>query len=336
MNLSIVDISPVSEGETRTEALHNTIKLAQHAEDFGYSKFWLAEHHASASVAGRAPEIMIAAVAANTKRMTIGSGSVLLNHYSAFKVAEVFSTLEEIYPGRIDLGIGRATTGTIGDLALQQDRSKQFHSNSNEQIIEILAWLDHSFPDDHAFSQIPIYSVDSKPNTFLLGSSNWSSDAAAILGLRYVFAGFINQAGAKSITENYIRKFKPSESSVGVQKPELILSVHAVAADTEQEARELLAPVTLMYQNLRKGKLNEKLFYPNKAIKELGYTPEIQLYDTKTQLIPKFVAGTQGMVLQQLQDIAKDYGVTEFVIQDMITDFEARVHSYKLLSNFID
>lgn len=335
MNLSIVDISPVSEGETRTNALHNTIKLAQNAEDFGFSKFWLAEHHASASVAGRAPEVMIAAVAANTKRMTIGSGSVLLNHYSAFKVAEVFSTLEEIYPGRIDLGIGRATTGTIGDLALQQDRSKQFQSNSNEQIIEILAWLDHSFPNDHAFSQIPIYSVDSKPNTFLLGSSSWSSDAAAILGLRYVFAGFINQAGAKSITESYIRKFKPSESSVGVQKPELILSVHAVAADTEMEARKLLAPVTLMYHNLRKGKLNEKLKHPEQAIEELGYTPEIQLYDSSAKLIPKFVAGTQDMVLQQLHDIAKDYGVTEFVIQDMITDFDARVHSYKLLSDFI-
>jgi len=171
MKLSIVDISPVSGEMTKTQALHNTIKLAQKAEELGYTRFWVAEHHSSAAVGGRAPEILIAAIAARTKSILVGSGSVLLNHYSSYKVAEVFSTLEEIYPNRIDLGIGRATTGPVSDYALQQDRSKRFQSNSNEQLVEILAWFENSFPSDHAFSTIPIASIESKPNTYLLGSS---------------------------------------------------------------------------------------------------------------------------------------------------------------------
>ncbi|MFA5667954.1 MAG: MsnO8 family LLM class oxidoreductase [Balneolaceae bacterium] len=336
MKLSIVDISPVSEGVTRTQALHNTIKLAQKAEELGYTRFWVAEHHSAASVAGRAPEIMIAAIAAKTKSILVGSGSVLLNHYSSYKVAEVFSTLEEIYPNRIDLGIGRATTGPISDIALQQDRSKRFHSNSNEQLAELLAWLENSFPSDHAFSTIPIYSVESKPNAYLLGSSIWSSDAAALLGLRYVFAGFINQLGAPSITENYFKKFNPSTAATSVETPELIMSVHAVCADTEMEARRLLAPVTYMYKNLGKGKLDEKLFHPENAIELLGYIPELVKYDPETKLIPKFIAGTQEMVKEQLDQIAKDYNVEEFIIQDVITDFDARLHSYELLSEFIE
>lgn len=190
MRLSIVDISVVPPAGSRTDAFRQSIELAQHAEHWGYERYWVAEHHGSPSVAGRAPEVLIAAIAA---RIRVGSGSVLLNHYSPFKVAEVFCTLNELYPGRIDLGAGRATTGPVTDMALQQDRSRSFRADSNQQIVELVAWLEGGFPEDHSFAQHPVHTIASLPELHLLGSSPWSASAAAQLGLRYVFAGFINQ-----------------------------------------------------------------------------------------------------------------------------------------------
>src|SRR5690606_15978907 len=193
MKLSIVDVSTVIPGESRHDALQHSIELARHAERLGFERIWVAEHHGTASIAGRAPEVLIAAIAAHTTTIRVGSGSVLLNHYSPFKVAEVFCTLHELYPGRIDLGAGRATTGPILDFALQQDRSRQWQSNSDQQIAELVAWLNNSFPENHPFSQSPIHTLRPGPRLHLLGSSAWSASAAAALGLRYVFAGFINQ-----------------------------------------------------------------------------------------------------------------------------------------------
>src|SRR5690606_814196 len=250
MKLSIVDVSPVGPGQDRHQALMQSIALAQLAEKWQYSRYWVAEHHGAASVAGRAPEILIGAIAAHTKKIPVGSGSVLLNHYSPLKVAEVFCTLNELYPGRIELGAGRATTGKVLDYALQQDRSKKFYGDSNQQIAELVAWLDDNFPEKHPFAETPIQTLDSRPPLYLLGSSGWSAAAAATLGLRYVFAGFINQQGAMEITQTYREHFKPSTEPSGVLKPELILSVHAVCADTEEEARRQLAPVQLMYRYL--------------------------------------------------------------------------------------
>src|SRR5690606_39591017 len=122
------------------------------AEAWGYERSWVAGHHGSPSVAGRAPEVLIATLAASTSTIRLGSGSVLLNHYSAFKVAEVFCTLNELFPGRIDLGAGRATTGPITDFALQQDRSRPYRADSDQQIDELVAWLEHGFPPNHPFA----------------------------------------------------------------------------------------------------------------------------------------------------------------------------------------
>src|SRR5690606_29461685 len=146
-----------------------------------------------------------------------------LNHYSPFKVAEVFCTLHELYPGRIDLGAGRATTGPILDFALQQDRSRQWQSNSDQQIAELVAWLNNSFPENHPFSQSPIHTLRPGPRLHLLGSSAWSASAAAALGLRYVFAGFINQSQALGIVNRYRSNFKPAVGDAAVDKPEVIL-----------------------------------------------------------------------------------------------------------------
>lgn len=335
MKLSIVDVSPVAPGETRTDALKNSIQLAQKAEEWGYTRVWYAEHHGGKFIAGRAPEILISAVAANTKTIRVGSGSVLLNHYSPFKVAEVFCTLNELYPGRIDLGAGRATTGPVTDFALQQEREKQVQADSNQQLLELVHWLDDSFPEAHPFSKAPIHTLKDKPDLHLLGSSSWSASAAAQLGLRYVFAGFINQPGAAQIIQSYRDNFKPGKGPCGIKKPEVILSVHVVCTDTEEEARKQLAPVTIMYKNLSAGRLDIDLPMPDEAVKQLGYLPEIEKYVAGSLLPPKFVAGNFESVQKQLKDLAMDFDLEEIIIQDMLIDFRARLRSYEMISLMI-
>lgn len=336
MKLSIVDLSTVLPGETRHDAMMHSIEVAQKAESLGFTRVWFAEHHGAGFVAGRAPEVLIAAVAGHTKSIRLGSGSVLLNHYSAFKVAEVFCTLNELYPGRIDLGAGRATTGPVTDYALQQDRSKQFQSDSNQQIAELVAWLDDSFPDDHPFAKSPIKTIDSKPQLYLLGSSAWSATASAALGLRYVLAGFINQRNPYELLQTYRSGFQPAEGASGVATPEAILSIHVVCADSEEEARRLLAPVNIMYRNLSLGIIDGVLPTSEEAVKELGALPTLEKYKAGTYALPKFIGGDVDSVRQQLNDIAKDFGVQEIMIQDMMTDHQARLHSYELLAGMIE
>lgn len=333
MKLSIVDLSTVIPGETRHDALMNSIEVAQHIEKLGFERIWVAEHHGSGSIAGRAPEVLIAAIAANTSTIRVGSGSVLLNHYSPFKVVEVFCTLNELYPGRIDLGAGRATTGPVTDFALQQVRDRQFQSDSDQQIVELVAWLDDSFPTDHPFSKSPIHTIDSLPELHVLGSSAWSAAAAAGLGLRYVFAGFINQRGAKEILTSYRNNFQASDGKSGIQSPEAILAVHVVCADTEEEAQRQIAPVNVMYRNLSKGIIDVPLPTPDEAIQELGHLPKLEKYVSKSGVPPKFIAGTAEQVHEQLTQLTEDLSIDEIIVQDMMTDHQARLHSYDLLAS---
>src|SRR5690606_210549 len=323
MKLSIIDVSTVAPNETRTEALMHSIELAQKAEKQGYERFWVAEHHGAGFIAGRAPEVLIAAIAANTSTIKVGSGAVLLIHYSVFKVAEVYCTLNELYPGRIDLGAGRATTGPVTDYALQQDRSDRFQSDSDQQIVELVAWLDKGFPSNHPFAETPIHTIDSLPELHLLGSSPWSGNAASQLGLRYVMSGFINQRGSYQIIDSYRKNFKPSTGPSGVTAPEVILAVHAVCADTVEEARLQLAPVHVMYRNLSKGNLNFPLPTPEEAIEQLGGIPELEIYVPGSRILPRFVGGTFDMAKEQFENIARDFEVEEIMIQDMIVDYQA-------------
>jgi luciferase family oxidoreductase group 1 len=343
MKLSLLELSVVPPGGTRHDAFRNGIEIAQAAEEWGYERIWVAEHHGSASIAGRAPEVLIAAIAAETSSIRVGSGSVLLNHYSALKVAEVFCTLNEFYPGRIDLGAGRATTGPVLDLALQQDRSRPFRADSDEQIAELVAWLEDSFPDDHPFSRFPLHTVESLPELYLLGSSPWSAAAAARLGLRYVFAGFINQQGAPGILESYYSNFVPGRGAgraavpgpVRVGRPEAILSVHVVCAETEDEARRQLAPVHVLYQNLARGDLRSPLPDPDTAVAQLGGLPDLERYRPGSGVPPRFIGGTPDQVGEQLGELMADLALEEIIIQDLLTDHEARLRSYELLAPLI-
>ena len=211
--LSVLDQSPISAGSTGAQALANTIDLARLADRLGYRRYWVAEHHGGPMLAGPSPEALIGPIASATERIRVGSGGVMLPHYSPFKVAETFSLLAGLYPGRIDLGLGRAAgTDPLTTFALQRDRRQGSPDDFPEQLAELLAHLEDRLPPDHPFARLPA-SLPGRPESpvpWLLGSSPQSALWAAELGLPYAFADFINPRGAE-IARTYLERFEPSQ-----------------------------------------------------------------------------------------------------------------------------
>jgi luciferase family oxidoreductase group 1 len=219
MILSVLDQSPIAEGSTAGDARRNTIDLARWAEQLGYQRYWLAEHHGTPGLADASPEVMVGPVAAATSRLHVGTGGVMLPHYSPLKVAETFSMLSALFPGRIDLGLGRAAGTSSGiAYALQRDRRQPAPDDFHEQLVELLGYLENRGPSSGPFRQLANLHFDS-PEPWLLGSSAQSGIWAAELGLPYVFADFINPNG-EAIAEYYREHFLPSprlqEPRVGV------------------------------------------------------------------------------------------------------------------------
>jgi luciferase family oxidoreductase group 1 len=332
MRLSLVDLSVVPPSGDRHQAIRNTIDMAQHAEQWGYSRIWLAEHHGAASMAGRTPESLIPLVAASTQSIRVGSGSVLLNHYSPYKVAEVFASLEDMFPGRIDMGIGRATTGPLTDIALQRNRSYlQTSDDSAEQLEELCMWMNGDYAADHPFRSIKVSNNGTVPPLWLLGSSRWSAMAAARLGLRYAFAGFINPAQSFEIASIYRQHFAASERMTGIQKPEVILSLSVYCADTEEAAASMTAPVRVMMQRMSKGDISGLLPDEASALSALGGIPESEPLLDPTQP-PRILAGTPEKLKGWLEAIAAAYGADELMIQCITPDHAKRLRSHELLA----
>ena len=246
MRLSVLDQSPVPEGSTGPDALRNTLDLARRADALGYHRYWLAEHH-GLSLAGPALEVLAGPVAGATERIRVGSGGVMLPHYSPFKVAESFSLLAGLYPGRIDLALGRASgTDPLTTYALQRDRREVAPDDFPQQLAELLAHYDGSFPADHPFAKLgrSLPGNPERPEIWLLGSSAQSSVWAAQLGLPYAFADFINPHGAE-IARSYREKAASPRTAVGVW---------AIAADTDEEAERLASSIAMSFAMLRQGR----------------------------------------------------------------------------------
>lgn len=336
MKLSIVDLGTVAPNTTETDALADALETARHADAHGFHRIWYAEHHLTPSGASHNPELMIAAAAAVTSRIRVGSGAVLMNHYSPFKVAEVFKQLEVMYPGRIDLGMGRATGGPVVDLALQQNRQQAHQVDHQQQILETLAWLYEAFPEDHPFHGYPMApSVPSKPQTWLLGSSPGGCRLAAGLGIGYTFAGFINPQAAAGAMREYRASFQPQ--NFGLTEPRSILGVNVTVADTAAEAHHLVGSPKGFYARLAKirnirdaGTL--MVPSPDEAAAEM--TPAER--DEPTRIVdgqwPRFVAGTPQEVRATLEQMAEESQADEIMVQNMIADPAARRHSHALLA----
>src|SRR5882757_8215148 len=239
LRLGILDQSPIPEGSSIGDALRNSIDLARLADELGYERYWVAEHHGTPSLACASPEALIGPIAATTRRIKVGSGGVMLPHYSPLKVAETFSMFAGLFPGRIDLGLGRAPgSDPKTAYALQRGRRQPAPDDFPDQLVELLAYLEDKLPENHPFRELAkLPGLPHAPDPYLLGSSPQSGIWAAQLGLPYVFADFINPQGA-AIAERYRDEFTPSD---GRDKPRTIVAVWALAADSDAEAEHLSA-----------------------------------------------------------------------------------------------
>ncbi|MGA2411055.1 MAG: LLM class flavin-dependent oxidoreductase [Candidatus Binataceae bacterium] len=327
MKLSVLDQSPVSEGSTPADALHNTIELARLADRLGFQRYWIAEHHAINALASPAPEILLARVGAETSRIRIGSGAVLLPHYSPLKVVEIFRVLHALYPNRIDLGVGRAPGGTgLDAYALRRDRERNPPDDFPRQLIELLTFLHGGFPADHAFSQIKISpAMPGAPEVWLLGSSLWSASAAAQLGLPYAFAHFIDQNPTRSAIEHYRSHFIPAEKG---SKPRVILALGAICAETDGEAEYLLSSARLFRRRIRQGDLR-LIPPPDVALRELGSARDPSPMASEW---PRYIVGSPAAVRDQMLDMASVLNLDELMIVTIVHSHQARLRSHELLA----
>lgn len=276
----------------------------------------------------------MAAAAAVTKKIRVGSGAVLLNHYSPFKVAEMFKQLEAMYPGRIDLGIGRATAGPVIDIALKRDRQSKPVDDYGAQLSEIIAWLYNAFPDGHPFADKPLIpSVESTPEAWLLGSSPGGSQYAAQLGIGYCFAGFINPPAAALALQNYRRHFAPTPFGAG--KPQAMLGVNVSVGETDEEGERLALSVKGYYARLRR--IGGAAMVPSieEAAREMSPDEKAEPTAISSGRWPRFVAGGPARVRDTLLQMAEECGADEVIVQNMIADPEDRRRSHALLARSV-
>jgi luciferase family oxidoreductase group 1 len=321
--LSVLDQSPIAEGSTGGDALRNTLDLARTCDRLGYHRYWVAEHHGGVMLAGPSPEVLIGPIASATERIRVGSGGVMLPHYSPFKVAETFSVLAGLYPGRIDLALGRAAgTDPLTTFALQRDRRAAAPDDFREHLGELLAYLDDALPPDHPFARLggTLPGRPEGPVPWLLGSSMQSAVWAAELGLPYAFADFINPRGIE-IAAHYRERFTPSEH---LAAPRLIVGAWTICADTDEEAERLTAPGRMAFKLLRQGRLIQ--------------VPPVEkaqrfLADDGPPRGRRLIYGAPATVRARLDEVAEAYGADELMLVNVMHDHADRRRSYELVAD---
>ena len=327
MRLSVLDLSPVPSGSNSREALQATLRLAVAAERWGYTRYWLAEHHKSPGVASSSPEVLIGHVAQATRTLRVGSGGIMLPNHSSLKVAEQFKMLEALHPGRIDLGIGRAP-GTDGLTALALRRSREALSRDSfpEQLGELQAWLGAGFPEGHPFAGIQAVPADgAAPPLWMLSSSGYGAQAAAQLGCGLAFAHHINPDPALESLRAYRAQFQPSP---GFPAPQAILAVAVLCADTHDEAEALASSFDLVRLRIARG---ERGLFPSVAeAQAYPYTDEEQMLIQANR--NRFFVGTPADLKAQLTGLAQEAEVDELMLLTMTHGPQARERSYELMA----
>ena len=334
MELSLVDLSPVPDGGIATDAYANTVEVARQAERLGYSRFWVAEHHGMANaIAGTTPEVLLGHLAAETDEIRLGSGAVLLNHYSPFKVAEAFGALDGLAPGRIDAGLGRANGSPASDRALGTERHVENPDEDHAEKIEaVVNHLYEEFPDDHPYSDLEIpRSGEDTPVPWVLGSSPSSAAIAGELGLRYCFAAFIRPQFATHSFEEYREQFQPSRLAGGIDEPEGMIAVNAICAETDEEAARLRAVAEASYKRMRRGEVGTSPSV-EEAIDELGGVPEPTPATLDADEWPRAISGSPETLAGLLDQLADRVGVEEVMIQQ-VADHDDVLRSHELLAD---
>ncbi|HEV2147193.1 MAG TPA: LLM class flavin-dependent oxidoreductase [Longimicrobiaceae bacterium] len=329
--LGVVDQSPVRNGGTAADALRETLELARAAERLGYARYWLAEHHSTNSFAGSAPEVLIPMVASATRTIRVGSGGVLLPHYSPLKVAEQFRVLETLFPGRIDLGMGRAPGGdplTAG--ALRYGRSVPVEAFP-QQVEELARWLaNEDFPRDHPWRRVrAMPRGPGVPELWILGSGGEGARHAAELGCAYSFAQFISGEDGAAAVRGYRERFRPSAR---LAEPRASVAVGVVCAETREEAHRLSASMEAWRRRIMRG-YDRGIPSPEDALAELGAgwsPPPPELPGART------IAGDPATVRDAILGTAERYGVEEVMVVTVTHDFGARLRSHELVAEAME
>ena len=324
LRLAVLDQSPIPEGGTGAQALKNTIDLARLAEELGYGRYWVTEHHGTPMLACAAPEILIAAIAAATTRIRVGSGGVMLPHYSPFKVAETFSVLGGIHGKRIDLGIGRAPGSDLETIAaLQRDRRQLLPDDFPEQVDELLAYFEDGFPPEHPFARLArLPGAPGTAEVWLLGSPAQSAVWAAELGLPYSVADFINPASAAAGLL-YRERFTPSRR---LKHAKVSVAVGVVCAETDEEAERHASSWRMAITLAERGQFGP-LPTVTKALAFLAGEKGIDTFAGR-----RVVVGSPDTVRAVLEQITADYGADELMIHTLMHNHAARRRSYELIA----
>ncbi|WFA19997.1 LLM class flavin-dependent oxidoreductase [Paenibacillus mucilaginosus] len=324
LHLSVLDQSPIPEGSTAGETLAETARLAKEAERLGFRRFWVSEHHAAGSLAGSSPEVLISHLAAVTSRIRLGSGGVMLPHYSAYKVAENFRLLEALYPGRIDVGLGRAGGMPLATRALQEGRADIDRYPSRWRTSPPTCgtrWPGHRFAGLKASPVIP-----SVPPLWLLGSSDESARIAAEQGTAFAYAHFINGYGGPEAVRRYRDHFRPASEG---DRPQSLVAVFTVCAETDEEAERLASSMDLSFLFHEKGVQRPGIPSPETAA-NYPYTAydRMRIESNRSRMI----VGSVTTVKAKLIEMSERYGTDELMIVTIMHDFEARLRSYRLLA----
>lgn len=328
MKLSILDLATIYNDETPHETLQNSTELVQLADKLGYTRYWFAEHHNTQFQMSTSPDILSAHAAALTKNIRIGSGGIMIPNHSPLHVVENFSLLEALHPGRIDLGMGRAAgTDGLTNAVLRNSNEQLTGDQIMNQLMEILAFFDRDFPEDHPYKDIKA-SPDKnlRPELFMLGSSDGGMTIASQLGIGFAFAGQINPSIAVPMLKTYRENFKPSKY---LSEPYSMLAIIVVCAETDEEAADIAHPAELQWVKWMTGQYKSAPPTLEEARNHV-YTEEEK--EARKQNKDKFVIGSPETVKKQLDELANASGVDEVIIANMITDKEARHKSYELLA----
>jgi luciferase family oxidoreductase group 1 len=324
LRLSVLDQSPISEGSTGRDALANTLDLARLADRLGYHRYWVAEHHGTPMLAGASPEVLVGPIAASTSSIRVGSGGVMLPHYSPWKVAESFSVLSGLFGDRIDLGLGRgASADAVTTHALQRDRRTPSPQDFAEQLAEVVAHIDGRPPPDTRFANLAsLPGLPSRPEPWLLGSSLQSAMWAAQLGLPYAFGDFINPEG-REMTHLYREMFAPSER---LAHPRVAVCVSAICAETDEQAERLAASLR-MCSAVQRGSPPIPVPPVETALRYLA--EEEPPADPPRR---RTVLGSPATVRSTLEDLAREYGAEEVMVVTITHSHDARRRSYELIA----
>jgi len=326
VRLSVLDQSPIVSGGSAADALRATVALAQCADQLGYHRYWLAEHHNMRGLADPCPEILVGHVAGATHTIRVGTGGVMLPYYSPLKVAEVFRMHEALHPNRIDLGIGRAPGADRMTANAMNAHAFDDMDGFPQRVMEVVGWLDRTLPEEHPYATVQAMpSGVTSPEVWLLGSSDYSGALAAYLGLRFAFAHFINAHGGDAVTRAYRSDFR---ASLRESKPYAMVCVFALCAQTEPEAQRLAASID--HRRLLMAIGREAPVATAEEAQAYPYTERDRAIIERERA--RAVMGTPDKVKARLLDIADAYAADELMVVTITGDYASRQRSYELLA----